>query len=233
MTDRTPPTGFPPVNRAPVLARILAALAIAALLAANGWVSVRRRAYAAEIDRLRASMTGVERQRADEVLARDEHTLRMAIELMRRQARLEPALHLTVSVDSARMYLERDGAILREMPVEFGPERRVGVVPDTVRLATPRGMRTVARIVGERDPWEVPSWVYLERGIPVDSNRSVAGGLGPVAVLLEGGTILYSLPSAGPLNDSSYVLPGAVRARAEDLRAILPNLTAGMRVYLY
>ena len=81
--------------------------------------------------------------------------------------------------------------------------------------------------------WVVPEWVYVERGIPVDSNRSVTGGLGPVAVLLEGGTIVYSLPSAGPLNDSSYVLPGAIRARADDLRAILPNLTAGMRVYLY
>jgi hypothetical protein len=41
------------------------------------------------------------------------------------------------------------------------------------------------------------------------------------------------MPSAGPLNDSSYVLPGSVRLRAEDLRAIRKNVDVGMRVYFY
>ena len=54
-----------------------------------------------------------------------------------------------------------------------------------------------------------------------------------MAILLNGGTVLYAMPSAGPLNDSSYVLPGSVRLRAEDLRAIKPNLETGMRVYFY
>jgi hypothetical protein len=35
------------------------------------------------------------------------------------------------------------------------------------------------------------------------------------------------------LNDSAYVLPGSVRAREADLRAILPNVQPGMKVYLY
>jgi hypothetical protein len=131
------------------------------------------------------------------------------------------------------MYLEREGALLREMPVQIGPERRVGVAPDTVRLATPRGLRTVARLMAANDAWDVPEWVYTERGVTVPPSRSVRGALGPVAVLLNGGTVIYSMPSAGPLNDSGYVLPGAVRARAEDLRAILPNLSAGVRVYFY
>jgi hypothetical protein len=61
----------------------------------------------------------------------------------------------------------------------------------------------------------------------------VKGALGPVAVVLSGGTVLYSPPSAGPLNDSAYVLPGSVRAREADLRAILPNVQPGMKVYLY
>lgn len=231
MTDR-PPTDSKPPARA-LTSLVIAIIVLAALLSANAWVFARRRAYAAEVERLRASMTAVERQRADEIVARETHTLRVAIELLRRQSRLEKALHLSISVDSARMFLEREGALLRDMPVQIGPERSVGVTPDTVRLATPRGVRTVVRVFDGTDAWEVPTWVYLDRGIPVDSSRSVAGALGPVAILLEGGTIIYSMPATGPLNDSSYVLPGAVRARADDLRAIVPNLTAGMRVYFY
>lgn len=231
MTDR-PPTDTKPAPRA-LTSLVIAVIVLGALLAANAWVFARRRAYAAEVERLRASMTAVERQRADEIVARETHTFRVALELLRRQAQLEKTLHLAISVDSARMFLEREGALLRDMPVQVGPERAVGVAPDTVRLATPRGVRTVVRVLGEADAWVVPPWVYLDRGIPVDSSRSVAGALGPVAILLEGGTIIYSMPATGPLNDSSYVLPGAVRARANDLRAILPNLTAGMRVYFY
>lgn len=232
MSDRpSPPSPLP--RRGGAILRVLAAVVGLTLLAAIAAVLQQRRVYAAEVARLRASMTAVERQRADEVLATEDNTLRLALELLRRQARLERDLHLSVSVDSARMYLERDGALLRDMPVHVGTDRRVGVPPDTVLLAAPRGVRTVVRLLGADDPWEVPSWVYRERGLPVDSNRSVTGALGPEAILLEGGAVIYAMPRAGPLNDSSYVLPGAVRARAEDLRAIKPNLAPGMRVYFY
>jgi hypothetical protein len=213
--------------------RVIAAVVIVALVAAIALVLRERRAYAAEIERLRSSMTEVERQRADAVVDGERHTLRLALELLRRQARLDAELHLSISVDSSRMYLERDGALLREMPVSIGAERQVGLPPDTVHLAVPRGVRTIVRVVGELDAWEVPAWVYADRGIPPDSGRSVRGALGPAALVLEGGAIVYSMPSAGPLNDSSYVLPGAIRARVEDLRAILPNATPGMRVFFY
>jgi hypothetical protein len=54
-----------------------------------------------------------------------------------------------------------------------------------------------------------------------------------VAILLEGGTVIYSLPEKGPLADPAYVLPGAIRARAEDLQAVVPNVTRGTAVYFY
>ena len=57
------------------------------------------------------------------------------------------------------MYLEREGALLREMPITVGPERRVGTPPDTVHIAAPRGKRTVEAVLGENDAWEVPAWV--------------------------------------------------------------------------
>ena len=61
----------------------------------------------------------------------------------------------------------------------------------------------------------------------------VVGALGAGAIVLSGGAVIYARPSDGPLSDSTYVLPGAIRARTQDLRAIAPNLTPGMAVYLY
>jgi hypothetical protein len=42
------------------------------------------------------------------------------------------------------MYLEREGAVLREMAVAFGPEAKVG--PDSIPVVIPRGQTSVARI---------------------------------------------------------------------------------------
>jgi hypothetical protein len=177
-------------------------------------------------------MSDVERKKTDEILAQNENRLKVMVELFKRQAKVDPTLHLSVSLDSGVMYLQREGALLREMPITVGPERRVGTAPDTVHIAAPRGKRTVEQVLGESDVWDVPAWVYTDRGLPPGDAR-MKGALGPVAVRLDGGTVIYSLPSVGPLNDSSYVLPGAIRVRANDLRAIVPNLRPGVAVYFY
>ena len=205
---------------------------VLALVALNVWILPRRQRYLQEIDRLQASMSQLEQQRSDHIVAQEENKLRLAIALIRRQSRLEGALHLSVTLDSGAMFLERQGALLREMPVQVGAGRRVGIAPDTVHLAAPRGVRTIARIIDDTTAWEVPAWVYLERGIEMPPSRLVRGALG-TALMLDGGAIIYSQPATGPLADSTYVLPGAIRARGDDLRAILPNLTPGIRVYLY
>lgn len=208
-------------------------LLLLVLVGADIIVYRARARYRVEIARLRASMTDLERARADAIVAREDNRLRLAILLAQRQAKLAPELHLSVSLDSSVMYLEREGAMLRAMPVEIGAERRIGVIPDTVHLAAPRGARAIARVVDTAETWEVPAWVYADRGLPVPERRALRAALGPVALLLDGGTIIYSLPSVGPLADSTYLLPGSVRAREADLRAILPNLRAGVRVYFY
>ena len=209
------------------------AVALATMLILDAWLVYKRVRYEREVERLRGSMTAFERQKADVILAADEHRLSVMIELARRQSLGDKRLHLAVAVDSGRMFLEREGARLREMPVQVGAEKTVGVAPDTVRMVRPRGTRTVERVLSEGESWEVPAWVYTDRGLPVPAERAVAGALGPVAVLLSGGTVVYAPPSAGPLNDPAYVMPGAVRAREEDLRAILPNVQPGMTVYFY
>ncbi len=209
-----------------------ATVAVLLFLAADAWLALRYRRYQRETAELRASMSGVERRRTDELLAQDENRLKVMVELFKQQANLDQTLHLSVSLDSGVMYLKRDGALLREMPITVGPEKRVGTPPDTVHVAAPRGKRTVERVLGETDAWTIPRWVFTDRGLsPGDS--TLTGALGPAAVVLDGGTVIYSLPSVGPLNDSSYVLPGAVRVRAADLRAIAPNLHPGVAVYFY
>lgn len=208
-------------------------LALAVLLAMNGWLLYKRDKYRREIARLRGGMTEVERRRTDMELRAGASALAVQIELLRRQARSDGELHLSISVDSATMYLERGGAQLRVMPIEFGAEKTVGTPPDTVRLVAPRGQRTIERVLGPDDAFPLPAWVWRDRGSEAPADRAVKGALGPVAIVLSGGTLIYSTPSAGPLNDSTYVMPGSVRARATDLRAIAPNLKAGQAVYFY
>jgi hypothetical protein len=205
------------------------AVALFAFLAIDAWLIRKRVRYRGEIERLRAEMTALERNRTDAILARDENRLRIALELIRRQSRIDKELHLSVTVDSGVMFLEREGAHLREMPIQIGPEKTVGVAPDTVRMVAPRGARTIERIVDDTARWEVPAWVYADRGLAPSQERAINGP----AVVLSGGTMIYSTPTVGPLNDSAYVLPGSIRARAADLKAILPNLKNGMTVYFY
>jgi hypothetical protein len=208
------------------------AIAIAIFLAADGWLFLRYRRYVRETAELRASMSDVERARTDALLAQEQNRVKVMVELFKRQAKVDPTLHLSVSLDSGVMYLERDGALLREMPITIGPEKRVGAPPDTLHIAAPRGKRTIERLLTETDAWQPPAWVYQDRGI-APAPDGLVGALGPAAIALDGGTVIYSLPSVGPLNDSTYVLPGAIRVRAADLKAIAPNLRPGVAVYFY
>ncbi|HXT47643.1 MAG TPA: hypothetical protein VN717_03330 [Gemmatimonadaceae bacterium] len=219
-------------KRHPAFLAIVAVI-IVGLLAVDGWVLYKRAAYAQEVARLRAGMSDFERRRSDAVTNTHEAQTAMMMELLRRQAKIDKEIHLAVDVDSGLMYLERDGALLRENAVEVAPEKRLGAGKDTVRMAAPRGTRSVERILGAGDAWEVPAWVYSDRGISRPAELPLVGALGPVAIVLNGGTVIYSLPTVGPLNDSAYVLPGSIRASAEDLRAVVPNLQRGTVVYFY
>jgi hypothetical protein len=219
-------------KRHPAFIAIVAVI-IVGLVAVDGWVLYKRAAYAREVARLRAGMSDFERRRSDAVTNTHEAQTAMMMELLRRQAKIDKEIHLAVDVDSGRMYLERDGALLRENAVEVAPEKRLGAGKDTVRMAAPRGTRSVERILGAGDAWEVPEWVYADRGIPRPAELPLVGALGPVAIVLNGGTVIYSLPTVGPLNDSTYLLPGSIRASAEDLRAVVPNLQRGTVVYFY
>ncbi len=121
-------------------------IAVLMMVAVDAWLVYRRVAYVDDINTLRAHMSAAERQRSDAIVRTTEDKIRIEIELAKRQALSEDRLHLNVSVDSARMYLASGGAILREMPIQFGPERMATPAGDSLPATTPRGERTVAEI---------------------------------------------------------------------------------------
>lgn len=211
---------------------ILTALLVL-LLVIDGLLLWRRARYQEEVARLRAGMTELERKRADAIVAADADKASVMLELMRRQAQGDEAIHLAVNTDSGFVALERGAARLRVMPAEVGPERRVGTPPDTIRMVVPRGVRAIERLLTDSSRFALPAWLWADRGLPTPAVRSEPGWTGPAAIVTTGGTLLYSRPAAGPLADSAYVMPGAIRLSDRDLRAIRANLAAGTRVYFF
>ena len=208
-------------------------LGLAALLLIDTALVVKRFQYRRENEAARRLMTGMEKQQADALVTEGVGRAALAMALVRGQSIKDRGLNLSVALDEGTMDLQREGAQLREMRVRIGPEHSVGRPPGERKITPPLGRRRVARVVDESFVWEVPEWVYTQRGQPVPGDRNVRGALGELAVILDDGTCLYSLPGVGPLADPAYVLPGAVRAEAADLRAIRVNLEPGVPVYFH
>ncbi|MGI8547251.1 MAG: hypothetical protein ACR2M1_07945 [Gemmatimonadaceae bacterium] len=192
----------------PTFLRIAAVLFLL-LAAADIWLGYRRHQYNVEIGQLRASMTDAERKKSDVVVESEQDKLRVALALAKRQAQFDPHLHLAIAVDSGLMYLERDGAIMRVMRVSLAPAKVPANVADNGPGATAKGDTTATALPrGER------------------TVQQIVDGPQP-ALVLNGDARIY----AG--GDSGTVSAGNVRANDADLRAILPNVSAGMPVYFY
>lgn len=177
-------------------------IAVLAMIAVDGWLLFKRVQYNRDVSQLRAHMTDAERQRTDAIVEAEQNKLRIAIELAKRQSKFDKRLHLNVSIDSSRMYLTREGAVLREMPVQFGPERGVSDTSSAPPAAIPRGERTIA-------------------------------DLSDTKITLDGGAFIFTSQTAKIESDTSQVPAGSLRIALEDMQAIKPNLSAGMKVYFY
>jgi hypothetical protein len=177
-------------------------LGLIAMISVDGWLLTKRVKYNEDVKQLRDHMSQAERERSDLIVQAEQNKFRIAIELAKMQAKFDKKLHLNVSVDSSRMYLTREGAVLREMPVQFGPERTPSESSDAPPAAIPRGERTVA-------------------------------DLSETKITLDGGTQILSSESAQLANDSTAIPPGSLRISLVDMKAIKPNLNAGMKVYFY
>lgn len=177
-------------------------LGLGLMVAVDAWLLYKRVDYNNEVSSLRSRMTDAERERTDVIVQTEENKLRLAIELIKRQSKFDKKLHLNVSIDSAKMYLTREGALLREMPVQFGPETPPLATDAGPPVALPRGERTVA-------------------------------DLSPSRIVLDGGAQILVASSPALANDPTPIPPGSLRIGGEDMKAIMPNLKAGMKVYFY
>jgi hypothetical protein len=177
-------------------------LGLGLMVAVDAWLLFKRVSYNREVSSLRSRMTEAERMRTDAIVQTEENKLRLAIELVKRQSKFDKKLHLNVSIDSAKMYLTREGALLREMPVQFGPERPASATSDLPPVAIPRGERTVADLSSSE-------------------------------IVLDGGAKILVASSSSLAADSTQIPAGSLRIGAEDMKAIMPNLKAGMKVYFY
>jgi len=154
------------------------AIALLFMLAVDGWLVYRRIAYVSDINTLRSHMSAAERQRSDAIVQTTQEKIRIEIELAKRQALSEDRLHLNVSVDSARMYLASGGAILREIPVEFGAQRMATPAGDSLPATTPRGERTIAEIGEDAITLDGGTRIIAAGSVPgADSTRAPAGAL--------------------------------------------------------
>ena len=52
-------------------------------------------------------------------------------------------------------------------------------------------------------------------------------------VTLDGGTQILSSNTPELVSDSTPIPPGSLRISRDDMKAIMPNLSAGMKVYFY
>lgn len=118
-------------------------IGLVAMLAIDGFLILKRSAYKDEVARLQSNMTEQERDRTSTIIEAEQNKTRIALALARRQAKIEKALHLSVALDSGMFYLEREGKVLREMPIAFGPEAKVG--PDSIPVVIPRGEKSVVQ----------------------------------------------------------------------------------------
>ncbi len=168
---------------------------LVAMLAGDAWLVNKRMGYRREIERLRRGMTSVERRKADAEYSVDQDKLRVMVALIKRQANGDRALHLAVVVDSGVMYLSQEGAFLRAMPVRVGPDRLVGTAPDTVRVAAPRGGRTIASIA--------PDTITLNGGTVIYADSHGDGlydvqGVSPGNVRARGSDLRAIMPVLTP-----------------------------------
>lgn len=207
--------------------------ALLLLLGANIFAASRIWGYSSEVRRLRDGMSEAARLRTDLALQSEANRARVAAELTRQKARADRELHLTVDVDSARMFLERDGVVLREMPAALASATEPSTGADSAFGAGSDGALIVLAVLGPNDKWEIPVGVFSDKSLPVPPDRRISGALGRNAILLSQGRVIYAVPKLGPLADSTYLLPGSIRVRSEDLRAIAPNVAPGMTVYFY
>jgi lipoprotein-anchoring transpeptidase ErfK/SrfK len=156
--------------------------------------------------------------------------------LRKKIAALAPKGHYVV-IDTAnnRVYLKKDGQILRDMIASCGSGN---VLEDPVggrtwTFETPRGEFQVRSKI-TKPIWIKPDWAFIEEGEPIpekSSDRAEAGMMGDYALGIGQGYFIHGTLYKRLLGRN--VSHGCVRLGDEDLKALYETAGIGTRVFIF
>lgn len=141
---------------------------------------------------------------------------------------------ITIDVSTNRLYVFRDGALVRHSPVATGSDKLLRRGDKVWWFRTPRGMHTVVGRIA--DPvWTKPDWAFIEEGKrvpPTDSPaRKVRGKLGKYALDLGGGVLLHGTDD--PKSIGTKASHGCIRLHDADIAFLWREAEIGTRVYIF
>lgn len=157
---------------------------------------------------------------------------RLALQIAGQETR---GLYIAVDTVANRLYLVKDGAVIREAVCSTGTG---GVLedPETGRrwvFETPRGSHRVLQKI-KSPVWNKPDWAFIEDGVPIPksaSERMDTYSLGDYALYLGDGYLIHGTLYQRLLGRS--VTHGCVRLGDADLEAVYKAAAVGTRVYIY
>jgi len=201
-------------------------LAGAVLLLTDLSLIIKHIEFGRQQTELRSVLAQTEIQRATAVQVTERNIGATGAGLAHREMLLSRELHLAVDRHKGVMYLRQSGSVLREMPIRLSPETSAAAArQENVLSAQPRGRRVLARVLEAGASRELPESDF--------ARLTSTGSIGPLAIILDDGALIYSQPGTGPPLGPRDLPPGSVRAEAADLEAIKADLQPGMRLYLY
>ncbi|HET7435101.1 MAG TPA: L,D-transpeptidase [Thermoanaerobaculia bacterium] len=141
---------------------------------------------------------------------------------------------ITVDLSKNRVYLFRDGQLVRQSPVATGSDKVLRGKGHVWWFRTPRGLHQVLRRI-ENPIWTKPDWAYVEEGkaIPAANSpdRKVKGKMGKYALDLGGGVMLHGTDD--PKTIGQRVSHGCIRIPADMLKQLWDVAQVGTPVYIF
>lgn len=141
---------------------------------------------------------------------------------------------ITVDVSTNRVYLFRDGELVRSSKAATGSDRILRKGRRVWWFRTPRGLHSVKRKVV--DPvWTKPDWAFIEEGKPVpppDSpKRKERGTMGKYALDLGDRVMIHG--TNDPKSIGRRVSHGCIRLPNDMLKVLWKEVAVGTPVYIF
>lgn len=141
---------------------------------------------------------------------------------------------ITIDVSLNRLYLFRDGQLVKESPAATGSEKVLKQGSHVWLFRTPEGHLTVVRKI--EDPvWTKPDWAFVEDGQrvpPLNSpRRKIKGHLGRYALDLGEGIMIHGTDESRSIGRK--MSHGCIRLPNDMLKTVYRSAAIGTDVYIF